>query len=164
MNNRSPGPCSLICAVVLVAAACGPSAKDVRTAKDARYSCAEGQLVDAVNAQMRETFGGIASTNPDERVIVSQLRWHSANGVPKQKGPAPVGPGDLGFAVVLQLVEVHQGYAIKAAPMVLSHVVGSPRGEELRPGHADWPSWAQEKTDVFQVKLHQRLNSCVKPE
>lgn len=150
---------TLVVAVVLAAGvACGPSAKDVKTARSATYSCSYEDVFKAVFEQMK-TQGSIAAANPEKQVIASEFRWHTANGVPHKRGAAVVGSGDLAFAVTV-VIDGSQNFRLVARPTVLAHVVGSPQGRELSPRDGDWPDWAESKVDVLLVDIHKRLGHC----
>jgi hypothetical protein len=146
--------------VALWMSACGPSAKDVERARAASYSCEPQQVFDAMVAEMKERRLPIAQIDTDNGMVISDYRWHTATGTPKQKGAAVVGQGDLAVAIVARLVEAGEVWRVAAEPDVLSHVVGSPRGQRLVRTDADWPKWADSKIDVYMVGVRERLSSC----
>ena len=144
--------------LVIAIAACGPSAKDVQTARNATYSCSYDEVFKTVFEQMKSQ-GAIAAANPDKGVIASEYRWHTAAGVPHKRGAAVVGDGDLAFAVAV-VIDGRESFRLVARPSVLAHVVGSPAGKELSESDGDWPDWAKPKVDVLLVNIHGKLKHC----
>jgi len=152
----------LVIAAALLTA-CGPSAKEVQHARHAVYTCPAKQVFQAMIDAMKDRHLLIARVDTSKAMIVSDYRWHSKDGVPKDKGAAVVGPGDLEFAIVAALKDDGGDYQVFAQPSVLSHVTGSPRGKQLDRTDADWPGWADSKIDVYMVDVYQPLKSCTSP-
>lgn len=146
--------------VIALVGACGPSAKDVERARGASYSCQPQQVFESMVAEMKERRMPIAQVDTEEGMVVSEYRWHTSDGTPKQKGAAVVGAGDVAIAIVAVLKRSGEHWRVAAEPDVLTHVVGSPRGQRLVRTDADWPSWADDKVDVYMVGLYGRLKSC----
>jgi hypothetical protein len=146
--------------VIALVGACGPSAKDVERARASTYSCKPQQVFEAMVEELKERRLPIAQVDTDEGMVVSEYRWHTADGTPKQKGAAVVGQGDVAIAIVAVLKRSGDNWRVVAEPDVLSHVVGSPRGQRLARTDADWPEWADSKLDVYMVGLYERLKSC----
>lgn len=140
----------------IVVSACGASSKQIAQARHAVYVCDETKLADAIKAFLKERMGS-AKEQPGAKLVVSGYRWHTKTGVPKRKGIAQVGPGDLALQFLMAYEKHGNGWLIKSKVSVLSHVVGSPRGRQLTPNDADYPAWAQDKHDTLRVKLHDRL-------
>lgn len=158
------GVISGITIAVALVAACGPSAKEVKQARQATYSCSEQQVFQAMVGAMKDRHLPIASMNPEAGLVVSDYRWHTKDGVPKKKGAVSVEPGDVELAIVAAMKGGSGALEVVAKPSVLSQVVGSPRGNELHPKDADWPEWADSKVDVYIVDVYQRLKSCANVE
>ena len=147
--------------VLLSIAACGPSAAEIKTARQAQYSCDGPDVFKAMLDVVRDMQPPVAFADPVQGVVISDYRWHSASGSRKEPGAAVVGEGDLAFAVALGAGQGDRGLVVQAEPQVLSHVVGSPRGKELSRSDADWPKWADAKVDKVIVAVYKRLERCV---
>ena len=149
---------SLFTLAVLLA--CGPSSQEIKTARNAVYSCSYEQVFDVVTERMNERFGPLAVANSGDGIVMGQGRWHEASGARKKAGAAIVAEGDLLFNVAALVIRGEGGMRVQAKAMVSSHVVGSPHGQELAPGHADWPSWADDRVDTLLVDIYKQLDSC----
>lgn len=149
-----------IAAAVAWSVGCGPSAAEVKTARQAQYSCDGAEVFKAMVDTVNDLQPPVAFANPEQGVVISDYRWHSASGSRKQKGAAVVGEGDLAFAVGLGIGKGELGWFVQGEPQILSHVVGSPRGKELSRTDANWPEWADAKVDKVMVALYKRLERC----
>ena len=142
----------------MMAVACGPSAAEIRRAHTAVYKCDEGTVRGGIAAELKSRAGQF-HVDERSRVLASDYRWHTATGVPHQKGTAMIGPGDVAVGFAVRYERREPGWLVRAKVNVLSHVVGSPRGRVLGPKDADWPDWANDKVDTFLVSVHKRLKS-----
>jgi hypothetical protein len=135
---------------------CGPSAAEVRKAKSAVYQCDEMTVFENIVEVVRSRTGRVDASQPSHEIL-SSYRWHASNGVPRQKGPAVAGPGDLAVGFAVRYARAGFGWNVDAKISILTHVVGSPKGQEIARDDADWPTWADDKLDTLVVAIHKRL-------
>ncbi len=150
--------CAIIAALGVAGIGCGPSSAEIRKARTAVYKCHETTVFDGIVAAVKSRSGNVMSSQA-RHVVMSDYRWHKANGVPYAKGAAFIGAGDLGLSYTVIYVRREPGWFIKAKVGVISHVVGSPRGRELTRKDGDWPDWANDKLDTLVVGIHKKLKS-----
>jgi hypothetical protein len=148
---------------VAVAAGCGPSSAEVKRARDIAYRCGFAAVFDAAVAVMNEKVPPVELADRDHGIVVSAFRWHSSSGMARKRGAAVVRDGDVGLVVELALARQPDGYRIRAAPHIFEQDISSPRGRELSHDDADWPPWADGKTDDILIAIHDRLAGCPVP-
>jgi hypothetical protein len=141
-------------------AACGPSAKDVERAKTASYQCPYEQVFQAAVDEVKDRASPLAGVDAGEGIVQSEFRWHSRDGSRKQAGAAMVTADDVMFAVAVVVQKRGEAWGVVAEPRVVSQTAGGPRGSELTRDHADWPQWADTKTEAIITGIYERLKGC----
>jgi hypothetical protein len=139
---------------------CGPSSAEIKSARTAHYSCDYEQVFKAAFEEAQAQQPPIARADPERGVIVTDFRWHDENGLRKKRGAAIIGEGDVGLAIALAIERRTPGWFISGEPFIFTHLVGSPRGQEIGRDHGDWPAWADTKVDKLLIGIHQRLAAC----
>jgi hypothetical protein len=142
---------------------CGPSAKEIRTARDARYDVSQAQLVDEVRAELEASHGAVdvgedAATGAV--AIVSAGRWYGRDGMarPNKVGDVyDVYDGDIMLALGVTLVRDGERWHVQVIPVVERFRSGHSSRDQLEPGDPRIPGWVQGQVDELQVRLHARL-------
>jgi hypothetical protein len=140
--------------------ACGPSSAEIKRARTAHYSCEYEQVFKAAFDEVQAQQPPIERADPERGFIMTDFRWHDTNGLRKKRGAAVIGEGDVGLAISISIEKRTPGWFLTGEPYVFTHVVGSPRGQEIGRDHGDWPAWADTKVDKLLIGINQRLAGC----
>jgi hypothetical protein len=159
---------------LVIAAACGHSAKRVREAKAATYDAEFALVWNEVTEEIHERFSEVVVEDAVKGVIVTEyVRVHAADDVRKDPaqpmGPARLAPGQTRygqtpFLAFRMTVEVKGAMGRKGAPW---RVIVDGNAAEYKPGmaqlvpigrgEADEPSWVQQRIDSAILDIHRRL-------
>src|SRR5688572_8352921 len=97
----------LIAITLAIAAACGPSAKEVETAKAARYRGPAIQIFDIAESVAQGTFK-LYDSDPDQYVFMTLPKWYSPDGQSESAGvgnAVKVEDGSFLVGFLVQIVE-----------------------------------------------------------
>ena len=127
----------------------------------ARYTCSYDEVFKAVVETVKEETPPLGTANPEEGIVASQFRWHSATGMRKEAGAAMVRQGDVGFLVEVAIQEAKAGgFVIGYLARVFEQSPDTPRGKELTRDDGNWPGWADTKVENVAVAVRGRLSRC----
>jgi hypothetical protein len=146
--------------VIALLFACGPSAKEIKSAKDARYNGNINDMLDIAVDSAKQVGYEVNSTdvNDVESTFLTRRRWYEYNGqaAPHLHGDEYRGNGDsllVGFRVKLEHVEdAHEMIRLDVSPVVTSNLVG-----HLEPGNPKIPSWVGDRTNELWIAVHKNL-------
>lgn len=139
---------------------CGPSSAEIKRARTAHYSCDYEQVFKAAFEEVQAQQPPIERADPERGVIVTDFRWHDANGLRKKRGAAIIGEGDVGLSIAISIEKRIPGWFITGEPYIFTHLVGSPRGQQIGRDHGNWPAWADSKVDKVLIGINKRLAGC----
>jgi hypothetical protein len=151
--------CSLAALVALAAIACGPSSKEVATAKTARYQGDKLQLFAATRAVVE---GKYKLTKSDETTLGLQTepRWFSPEGLTTSSSPddeRDLPDKSIRIAMVVQLLPDGPAWIVKITPLMLRKNKGMPKPDELKEGDPSIPGWVDSKVDQLALDIHSAL-------
>jgi hypothetical protein len=146
--------------VIALLFACGPSAQEIKSAKDARYNGNINDMLDIAVSAAKEVGYEVNSTDVDymESTFVTRRRWYEYNGqaAPHLHGNEYRGKGEsllVGFRVKLEHVEgAHEMIRLDVSPGVKSNLVG-----DLEPHNPRIPSWVDDRTNELWIAAHKNL-------
>jgi hypothetical protein len=140
--------------------ACGPSSKEVATAKSARYQGDKLQLFAEAKAATESKYKLVKS---DETSLGMQTepRWYGVDGnsvTMRDSGDMTEMPDKaIHIALVVTLLPDGSNWVVKVAPLLERYNRGIPKPEPLREGDASLPGWVQSKVDELALDIHKRL-------
>jgi hypothetical protein len=157
MRNLS---CSVIAlALALAAVACGPSGKQVATAKQARYQGDRSQIF----AVMQKTVAAkYKIQKADEAAFGLQTdnRWYSQDGQPVSgtlDDVANVPDRGLNISLVVELLPDGERHMISVKPVIVRYVKGHAQPEEVRDTDPTLPEWIHDRITELQLDLYKAL-------
>jgi len=154
----------VVCVLLSIVCACGPSSAQVKTARTSHYEVAASAVFDAAMAAAKEN-GGVAEYDAERGLLRTHGRWYQEDGSTATKS------GDefiiRNRSVLLSLivqVKAEDGEAwVEVTPLALQHVSGSPQPRELAPDDPALPGWVQDKVDAIYLAIHARLKAHALP-
>jgi hypothetical protein len=158
MRNIS---CSVI-ALALAAsalAACGPSGKQVASAKTARY---QGDRLQIFAAMKQAVAAKYKIDKADEAALglQTEVRWYNPEG---QAVSSPMGDArdvpdkSLGIALVVELLPEGERHVVSVKPLIVRYNKGQPNPDVLQPEDPSLPGWVSGKGDNLQVEIYEAL-------
>jgi hypothetical protein len=151
--------CSLAALLAIAAIACGPSSKEVATAKTARYQGDKLQLFAATKTVVE---GKYKLTKSDETTLGMQTepRWFSPEGLTTSSSPddeRDLPDKSIRIALVVQLLPEGSAWIVKVTPLMLRKNKGMPKPDELKEGDPSVPGWVDSKVDQLALDIHKAL-------
>ena len=144
----------------VVAVSCGPSATQVKTAREARYKGDPATLYAAVSAAT-ERRHKLAASDEAALVLRTEGRWYTPEG---QVDTAPgnnlarLQQNSINFSVLVRLVKGDtDSYTVSIEPIALRMSGPSSRPEPLDMKDPSVPGWVHGKVDALQLDIHERL-------
>jgi hypothetical protein len=145
--------------VAVPLAACGPSGKQVATAREARYQGEQQQLFAVIKQTVAASYT-IQKVDDASYGLQTEGRWFSPEGqaISTPMGDARDKPdGSLSIALVVQLQPDGDRYIVLVKPIVARFIKGQPAPQPLEENDPSVPSWVRDKGDNLQVSLHEAL-------
>lgn len=147
----------LVLVAWIAAAACGPSAAEIRTAKTATYQTSAADLYKVALETASEDYK-IGETDPQAAAFATVPQWYSPEG-----GRQSAGAGDfvqlddrsVQLSLVVEVVELDDhNVAVKVTPVTLQHLSGSPKPRELAPDDPNLPGWVTGRAESLQLAIY----------
>lgn len=149
----------LVGLLAVFAVACGPSSKEVATAKSARYQGDKLALFATVKSTVESKYN---LTKSDETTLGMQTegRWYSPEGLaqtPRGGDMRDVQDKSINFAVVVTMLPEGDNWIVKVTPILARFNQGIPKPEPLKEGDASLPGWVEGKVDQLALDIHKAL-------
>ena len=143
----------------IAAVACGPSSKEVATAKSARYQGDKLELFANVKAATEAKY---KLTKSDETSLGMQTeaRWFSTEGLavtPRGDDMRDVPDKSINIALVVTMLPDGDNWIIKVTPVMARYNQGIPKPEPLKEGDPSLPGWVSGKVDELALDIHKQL-------
>ena len=140
--------------------ACGPSSKEVATAKSARYQGDKLELFAHVKAATEAKYK-LTKSDETSLGLQTEARWFSPEGL----AVTPRGEGDMRdvpdksvhIALVVTMLPDGSNWVVKVTPMLERWNTGIPKPEPLKENDASLPGWVQGKVDELAMAIHSQL-------
>jgi hypothetical protein len=155
----------VMCVLLFVVAACGPSSAQIKTARTARYTATPHTVFAAAIDACKEN-GGIDEYDEGRTVVFTRSKWYQRDGSSEPTTGDDQQLVSGGSVLVSLMVEVKSdGDArwVEITPLVLEHVSGSPQPREIAPGDPSMPGWVDGKVDNLYVAIHDKLKGTAVP-
>jgi hypothetical protein len=151
---------SLATLVAIVLVGCGPSSKEVATAKTARYKGDKLAIFADVKAATEAKFK-LTKSDETSLGLQTEARWFSPEGLSQ----TPRAPGDMRdvadksilYMVVVTMVPDGDAWLVKVTPQLERYNQGIPKPEPVKEGDASLPGWVEGKTDELALDIHKAL-------
>ena len=149
----------LVGLLTILAVACGPSSKEVATAKSAHYQGDKLQLFAATKAVVESKY---KLTKSDETTLGMQTeaRWYSPEGLaqtPRGDDMRDVQDKSINIALVVTLLPDGDSWIVKVTPVMARYNQGIPKPEPVKENDASLPGWVQGKVDQLALDIHKGL-------
>ncbi len=151
--------CSVLALGLAALAACGPSGKQVASAKQARYQGDRLQIFAAMK-QAVETKYKIDKSDEAALGLQTEVRWYNPEG---QAVASPMGDArdvpdqSLGIALVVELLPEGDRHVVSVKPLILRYHKGRPNPDVLEANDPSLPGWVHGKGDNLQVEIYEAL-------
>lgn len=140
--------------------ACGPSSKEVATAKSARYQGDKLELFANVKTATEAKYK-LTKTDETSLGLQTEARWFSPEGL----AVTPRGEGDMRdvpdksvhIALVVTMLPDGSNWVVKVTPMLERWNTGIPKPEPLKESDPSLPGWVQGKVDELAMAIHGQL-------
>lgn len=155
----------LMLAMVLVAAACGPSTSQIKTAKLAHYKAPPATLLQlAIEAAEQDYKIGEVDETGTRFATAPQI--YSPEGGRQSAGAGGfVNMSDRSVMLVLivEIVAAEQGHVVVVTPSTHQIISGSPKPRELRPDDPNLPGWVTGRVDALAVAIYEAAKQHATP-
>lgn len=166
-------------AVAWMVVGCGPSAKEIRTAKSAEYKAPPKHLMDLA-LQVTQFDYKIGEIDIEGLKFSTEPQWYTADGgrlSSYEEGgetyvnagmnrPSAVGPDGvqrrsegedirLHLTVKVRLVGSDRA-VVEVTPHTVQMVVGSPQPREIKPDDPNLPPWVQGRVDSLALAIYEQ--------
>jgi hypothetical protein len=152
-----------VVAIVLVAA-CGPSAAELKTAKTAEYAASPQDLLELAVQAASETYK-IGEVDRTSFSFSTQPQFYSATGEresPGVDGYVNLRPKSVQVAFNVQVQPTDEHHAtIQVTPKTFQTIAGSPKPRELTPDDPNLPGWVHGRVDSLSMAIYQRAKQYV---
>lgn len=146
--------------LAIAAVACGPSSKEVATAKSARYSGDKLELFAHVKAATEAKYK-VTKSDETSLGLQTEARWFSIEGL----GVTPRSETDMrdvpdksiNIFMVVTMLPDGNNWVVKIEPHLMRYNTGIPKPEPLKEGDPSLPGWVGGKVDELALAIHQEL-------
>jgi hypothetical protein len=149
-------------AVTLVA--CGPSAGQIKTAREARYVGTRDEVYLAVSTALAKE-AKIERSDPEQAVLMTLPRWYEKDGTYEDKGlgsdTVMAEDGSILLALLVRVVGDQAPFQVVVEPMAEQIRSGYSARYRFLPGDPQLPGWIAGKVDDLQLALHARLQKTL---
>ena len=149
----------LVGLLTILAVACGPSSKEVATAKSARYQGDKLALFQATKGVVEAKY---KLQKSDETTLGMQTlpRWYSPEGLATSAGiddERDMPDKSIRMALVVTLLPEGDAWFVKVTPVMQRKNAGMPKPDELKEGDPSLPGWVDSKVDQLALEIHKAL-------
>lgn len=162
MRNISLSVAALLAgAVVALGAlgACGPSGKQIATAKQARYQGDPQQLFATMKAAVESKYK-VMKSDEASRGLQTDGRWYNPEGqaVSATMGDVRDVPDQsINVSLVVELLPEGQSFVVSIKPVFLRYHKGRPNPDVLDAKDPSVPGWAHGKGDNLAVEIYNAM-------
>ena len=145
-------------ALVLVAA-CGASAAELKTAKTATYRMQPHDLLELAEQVASEDYK-IGDVNDGELTFITMPQWYGPEGDRESAGAdnfVTMADRSVEVALIVQIHELEGGeLAVTVTPKTFQEIKGYPKPRELAPDDPNLPPWVHGRADALTLAIYDR--------
>jgi len=159
MRNISLSVAALIAGALVALAACGPSGKQIATAKQARYQGDRAQLFAVIKAAVESKYK-ILKSDEASMGLQTEGRWYNPEGqaVSASMGDVRDVPDlSINVSLIVELLPEGSNHVVSVKPVFLRYHKGRPNPDVLDVKDPSIPGWAHGKGDNLQVEIYEAL-------
>jgi hypothetical protein len=149
----------LVGLLTILAVACGPSSKEVATAKTAHYQGDKLMLFATVKAEVESKYK-ISTSDETTLGMQTQARWFSPEGLTTSataEDERDLPDKSIYFAVVVTLLPDGSSWVVRVKPLLKRKNKGMPKPDDIKEGDASLPGWVESRTDQLALDIHKAL-------
>jgi hypothetical protein len=149
----------LVALFTIVAVACGPSSKEVATAKTARYQGDKIAMFQAVKATVEAKYK-LAKSDETSLGMQTQPRWFSPEGLAASAtsdDARDLPDKSMNVALVVTMLPDGDAWIVKVAPLMLRKNAGMPKPDPVKEGDPSVPGWVDSRVDQLALEIHNAL-------
>jgi hypothetical protein len=146
-------------ALALAAVACGPSGKQVATAKQARYQGDRSQIFAAIQKTVASKYK-IQKADEASFGLQTESRWYAQEGQPVSgtlDDVANVPDRGLNVSFVVELLPDGDRHQVSVKPVILRYIKGHSAPETVNDTDPTLPEWVRDRITELQLELHKAL-------
>lgn len=155
----------MVTVMVVVAAACGPSSAEIKTAKSTRYTAEPRTLFDLA-LQVAQRDYQIGDIDAEHARFATAPQFYSAEGgrqSPGAGGFVTMGDGSIMLSLIVEVLPAQPGNVIVVTPKSFQIVSGSPKPRELTPDDPSLPGWVHGRVDALAVAIYEAARPHAMP-
>jgi hypothetical protein len=156
----------LLAVVSVVVVACGPSGKEVQTARAAHYRTEAGRIYSIALDTAEETFK-IYDKDDDKELFMTLPKWYTADGQSQTRGSGDTVMVNDGSLLVSLLVAVETDVdgvtTVTVTPVVERYRLGQAQDDKLAPDDPSLPGWVHGKADALAVDIYNAAKKYAQP-
>jgi len=146
---------------VVSLSACGPSAAELKAARDARYKGPPAELFAAAERAAVDEHYKIGDQDTSVGAFATIDKWYGREGDARTTGAGDtvqLDDGSIQLAFVVRFVGADGGaFTIDIEPVVHRYVSGRSNFDNVEPGDPTMPTWVMGKEDALRVAIHDHL-------
>lgn len=145
----------------LALAACGPSAAQVKEAREARYQGTRDEVFLAVNQAVTAVGQKVERSDPEAAALMTKPRWYEKDGTFEDKAlgsdQVQAEDGSILLAFVVRVVGEAPPFQVVVEPTAEQVRSGYSALYRFQPGDPQLPGWVLGKVDDLQLAVHRQL-------
>lgn len=153
----------MIAACALALGGCGPSAAQVRQAREARYYGDRDEVFRMVAEHVAEDHE-LEAIDADTAQLLTKGRWYEAGGNLEDRETQPDGDeavilhhGSMLLAFAVRVVGDRPSVQVVVKPVIDQWFAGATSLYRMQPDDTDVPGWVGVRADELQIAIHGRL-------
>ena len=146
-------------ATLAIAAACGPSSKELAGAKSAHYK-GDKLAMFATIKQTVEAKYHIQKSDETSLGMQTVGRWYTPEGLAageRNDDMRDVPDKSLNIVLVVTMQPDGDAYVVTVKPLMIRYLAGSPKPEPVAADDPSVPGWATGKVDELSIAIHSAL-------
>lgn len=156
----------IVAVVAAVMVGCGPSGKEVQTAKAAVYQAEAGRIYSVALDTAEKTYK-LYDKDDDKEIFVTLPKWYTADGQSQTRGSGDtvmVTDGSLQVALLVAVeTDVDNRITVTVTPVVERFRLGQSQTDKVAPDDPSMPGWVHGKADALAVDIYNAAKRWAQP-
>jgi hypothetical protein len=159
---------ALFALAVFALVACGPSAAQIKTARDGRYRASASEVFQRTVAALKDNGHKVKAADPVAGKAVTEEKFYEVDGttMSRDSDGRPLMTSAGAIILMLEATVVPDGdvFKVDVTPRVLRMREGYAAAIPIEPGNPEMPGWVVGIVDNVYVSVHSSLKaSAVAP-